>query len=136
MATKPTRTGYRLMPIDELDGNSLEWAVASILYPKDTVITDPSFFLTAEHDFTSSYANVDIMAARGISSDFDRARTPAYRWRCYSWIPKASRHLHGLQVVTATYGPTMLVAGMRCVVSMEKGPMVEIPEIILGVSLG
>lgn len=136
MATEPTRTGYRLMPVDELDGNSLEWAVASILYPKDTVITDPSFFLTAEHDFTSSYANVDIMAARGISSDFDRARTPAYRWRCYSWIPKASRNLHGLQVVTATYGPTMLVAGMRCVVSLEKGPMVEIPEIILGVSLG
>ena len=136
MATEPQRTGYRLMPVEELDGNSLEWAVASILYPKDTVITDPSFFLTAEHDFTSSYANVDIMAARGISSDFDRARTPSYRWRCYSWIPKASRHLHGQQVVTATYGPTMLVAGMRCVVSMEKGPMVEIPEIILGVPLG
>jgi len=100
------------MKTSELTGAALDWAVHVALHG--------SCEGYAEHEYSTNWAQCGpIIGREGINLD-NYAKNP--QWS--AWTPSPDQATGESQA----YGPTPLIAAMRCYVASKLGDTVEIPE--------
>ena len=106
------------MKVSELEGVALDWAVALCeVGPIDIKdIDDPHFYST---DWSEGGP---IIEREGINLD-NYAKNP--KWS--AWTPAPDRESGEAQA----YGPTPLIAAMRCYVASRLGEEIDVPEALL-----
>jgi hypothetical protein len=103
------------MKTSELTGAALDWAVAKC-ENKGLCITRPDLLaegLVAPLRYSSNWEHGGPVIAREcISTDYAQAADWAARSKTYQWA----------------YGPTPLIAAMRCYVASKMGEDIDIPK--------
>ena len=106
------------MKTNELTGAALDWAVAKCEGYRLDLVPEGSY--TPSTDWAQGgpiieREKIDINATLNQNSDFDE-------WRAVKGIGRKTK---------SRYGPTPLIAAMRCYVSSKLGDDVEIPKELL-----
>ena len=100
--------------VSEATNTQLEWLVASIEYPDDTAIKDPSQYIAGDYEFTTDPAQMwPIIEREGLSLK---------KQNDFLWFAGFTDERDGVS------GPTPLTAAARCYVSSKLGEEVEVPE--------
>jgi len=116
----------------DLTGNALNWAVAKCesldCYIEDGVVhlkgqpfdTDWRYWLPS----TDWAQGGPIIEREHLQASYQRSGKFAGQWGCIQWFTNRQ----GALVAIDQYGPTPLIAAMRCFVASKLGDEVEIPE--------
>ena len=115
----------------ELIGPALDWAVACIEYPNDTEVKQPHLAQRSSYGFSRRWEEGGpIIEREGIETFCNLSHAQAMRFKdAHSdWRACLNRGRS-----THWYGPTPLIAAMRCYVATKCGGVVEIPKEILNV---
>lgn len=115
-----------LLKSKKLEGKALDWAVARCNYPDSDMSATHVWLDTGdgEDDFLIHKYSIDreegglIIERQGIGTF-----KAGSRW--------AANWTNATGSVLETYGPTPLIAGLRCYVLSQKGEEVDIPEKLL-----
>jgi hypothetical protein len=112
------------MKVSELQGAALDWAVAKCIYePDDVVICDGRVF--AYDDATKGFNPSTDWAHGGTIIEREKM---TLEWTGEDWMAYI-RHDEEY------FGPTPLIAAMRCYVASKLGDEIEVPdEIVEGAS--
>ena len=112
---------------NELTGAALDWAVAKCIYePDDVVICDGRVF--AYDDATKGFNPATNWAQGGpiIAQERIGLKYTGAAMEFVAWVNGE------LSTVHDHYGPTPLIAAMRCYVASEMGEEVEVPDELQG----
>jgi hypothetical protein len=107
------------MKTSELTGAALDWAVTKIEAERKLFTIYPQYITPYSTDWAQGGP---IIEREGINLD-NYAKNP--KWS--AWTPAPDRESGEAQA----YGPTPLIAAMRCYVASKLGDEVEIPEALL-----
>lgn len=112
----------------ELIGPALDWAVAKIENPEwwDEFDMDSDPLFALDMDDGEIYAPSADWAQGGPIIERERlcARPLKEVWGC--WVTDLYGDIHALSL--SGFGPTPLIAAMRCYIASKLGDEVEIPE--------
>lgn len=98
---------------NELTGAALDWAVAKCEGVISDDIDDFCLSTPGEYAYSTDWSQGGpIIEREGISLDFAQAEDWAAKSSAYQWA----------------YGPTPLVAAMRCYVAKKMGDTIEVPD--------
>ena len=109
--------------VSEAQGPVLDWLVAKCEVGAEFIceIGDPHFYST---DWA---LGGPILEREHLQPSFQEHGKYKGLWACNKWVEDRS----GATVAIRQYGPTTLIAGMRCHVASELGDEAEVPEELL-----
>ena len=136
----------------DLVGAALDWAVACIEYPDDADLRDPDSGVMGDHEsYSTDWAHggpvIDRAKVTIIRADDDyevdaqgfttNKRIPQWFAECSRWTGHSlstsyeGEHMDPTFMIGEAdgyYGPTPLIAAMRCYVASKLGAEVDVPE--------
>ena len=112
------------MKTSELTGAALDWAVAKCestsAHPIHTSIWRYEHFKQGQHNYSTNWAQGGPIIEREKIGTTPTSMAPGFEWEAHC-IPDEGVDYYG-------YGPTPLIAAMRCYVASKLGDEVNVPE--------
>lgn len=104
--------------LDQAPDHVLNWLMASIVFPKDTYIKDPTGFTQDDYPFTTEWRDTGpLIGRRGIMFKPDEHGLSAYFWSTPSGPFKVAKdHLR---------------AAVKLMIHYELGPEPDVPVVVL-----